>query len=283
MSLYRILPPAAFSLRFSAGPAAWGGGSSPRQAVSEWVYICVEAGRGGAIVRTIRQDADGMVRTTSTGDDASDWFRRIFRPAPEPVRWHDPLIHQMHWRYPGLWSLTDGGLFPGIITSIIGQSISIASAMATQRRLALSFNDGVEVEERHLVPLPTADQLANASVELIRASGVTWKRAEALRHIAREQVSGNLPGGIAAPEEIAGELRRLPLVGPWTAASALLWGLGEPDAFPSGDVALLRAARLAYDDDGMTMKDLDALAEGWRPYRGIATRLLWTALLGPAW
>lgn len=39
------------------------------------------------------------------------------------------------------------------------------------------------------------------------------------------------------------ELRKLPLVGPWTAASALLWGLGEPDAYPRGDVALLRPGR----------------------------------------
>lgn len=79
------------------------------------------------------------------------------------------------------------------------------------------------------------------------------------------------------------ELRTLPLVGPWTAASALLWGPGEPDAYPRGDVVLLRAARLAYDQDEMTMNDLDRIAEGWRPYRAIASRLLWTGLLGPAW
>ncbi len=206
-----------------------------------------------------------------------------FAALPVSPEWTDPVIRRLHRRFPGLWSLTDGGLFHGLVTSIIGQSISIASAMATQRRLALSFSAPIVIDGRELVPLPTAGQLAEAPVELIRASGVTWKRAEALKVIAREESDGNLPATNADAEAVTRDLRALPLVGPWTAASALLWGLGAPDVYPSGDVALLRAARVAYDNDGMTMKDLDRLSEGWRPYRALATRLLWTALLGPAW
>lgn len=283
MTTSRLDPPAAFSLRVSAAPAVWGGASSPRQAVIGESYIAMELGGRGAVARSVRQEADGSLAVTSPGHDGPAWLTRAFRPPPATMMWDDPVIARLHARYPGLWSLTDGGLFPGLVTSIIGQSISIASAMATQRRLALAFTPEVEVGGRNLVPLPTAAQLAEASVELIRASGVTWKRADSLRHIAREAVNGNLPHAGPDSETIARALRALPLVGPWTAASALLWGLGEPDAFPSGDVALLRAARLAYDDDGMTMKELDALAGRWRPCRAIATRLLWTALLGPAW
>jgi DNA-3-methyladenine glycosylase II len=74
----------------------------------------------------------------------------------------------------------------------------------------------------------------------------------------------------------------LPLVGRWTAESALLWGVGAPDAHPSGDIALLRAVRNAYGLPEMTLKDLDVLSEAWRPARAIAARLLWTELLGVA-
>ena len=129
-----------------------------------------------------------------------------------------------------------------------------------------------------------AAALAEASLALIRESGVTWKRAEGLQAIAREHLAGNLPTGDEDDIQlITRELVQLPIVGPWTAASALLWGVGAADAWPKGDVALLRAARLAYDRDGMTMRELDALAESWRPHRAIAARLLWTGLLGPGW
>jgi 3-methyladenine DNA glycosylase/8-oxoguanine DNA glycosylase len=136
-----------------------------------------------------------------------------------------------------------------------------------------------------MYPLPRADQLADASVELIRASGVTWKRAEAIRHAAREMIAGNLPGDEAArqdPEETVRALIALPLVGRWTAESIVLWGTGAPNAHPTGDVALLRAAKAAYDRPELTLKELDVLAEQWQPARGLAARLLWTEFFGPA-
>lgn len=78
------------------------------------------------------------------------------------------------------------------------------------------------------------------------------------------------------------ELMKLPLVGRWTAESVVLWGVGAPNAHPTGDVALLRAARLAYERPDLTLKDLDVLAEQWQSARGLAARLLWTDLFGPA-
>src|SRR3712207_6971184 len=44
---------------------------------------------------------------------------------------------------------------------------------------------------------------------------------------------------------------------PWTAESTLLWGLGAADAFPTGDVALLRAARVAYGRPELDLRGLE--------------------------
>jgi 3-methyladenine DNA glycosylase/8-oxoguanine DNA glycosylase len=90
------------------------------------------------------------------------------------------------------------------------------------------------------------------------------------------------PSDDAAIERTLAELRALPLVGPWTARSALLWGIGAPDVHPIGDVALLRAARQAYGNPALTMKELDLQSDRWRPGRSWAARLLWTNLLGVA-
>jgi DNA-3-methyladenine glycosylase II len=134
-------------------------------------------------------------------------------------------------------------------------------------------------------PLPRPGQLAGASPALVRESGVTWKRAEAIVVAAREAVSGNLPSDEDArsdPDRVVTELLKLPLVGRWTAESVVLWGVGAPNAHPTGDVALLRAARAAYKQPDLTLKDLDVLAERWQPARGLAARLLWTDFFGPA-
>jgi DNA-3-methyladenine glycosylase II len=277
---------APFSLALSAAPAAWGGAHPPRHAIAGNGIVIAESGHDGIEWTYVEEVGAGQIRmrTSATERDGGAWLDRMFRPHPPDIAWEEPVIAGLAARMPGMRSFTDGSLYLGLVTSIIGQSVSIASAMAAQRRLATSFREGVEICGRRLLPLPDANELADAPVELIRASGVTWRRAEALRSIARIAADGHLPHpGTMPDDELQRALRELPLVGPWTAASALLWGIGAPDAYPSGDVALLRAARLAYDDGAMTMKELDALAERWRPWRGVASRLLWTNLLGPAW
>jgi DNA-3-methyladenine glycosylase II len=65
-------------------------------------------------------------------------------------------------------------------------------------------------------------------------------------------------------------------LGPWTAEIYLLFGLGRPDVFPAGDLALAAAAA-----DLMALPArpgpaaLRALAAPWQPWRGLAARLLW--------
>jgi DNA-3-methyladenine glycosylase II len=103
--------------------------------------------------------------------------------------------------------------------------------------------------------------------------------------IARIGCEGGLIGeqaALADEEAALAALIALPQVGRWTAESVLLWGLGVDDAYPIGDVALLRAARLAYGRPELTHAEMNTLSEGWRPGRSWAARWLWLHLFGPA-
>ena len=196
----------------------------------------------------------------------------------------DTVIARLSQRYPQLRPLTDGGLWEGLFSAITAQAVSLHSAAAFQRRLCTQFSPEVVANNRSFRPLPTAETIADASVELLKSCGLTTKRAEGLKSVSLAMARGE----IAHPDTADAEawmrtLQELPMVGKWTSASVLLWGLGHADVYPSGDVALLRAARHAYDDASMTMRDLDRLAEQWRPQRAIAARLLWTDLLGCGW
>jgi AraC family transcriptional regulator of adaptative response / DNA-3-methyladenine glycosylase II len=67
----------------------------------------------------------------------------------------------------------------------------------------------------------------------------------------------------------------LPGFGPWTAQYVALRALGEPDAFPVGDLVLRRIA--SPNGAPLTPRILEERAERWRPWRGYATLHLWRA------
>ena len=70
-------------------------------------------------------------------------------------------------------------------------------------------------------------------------------------------------------------------VGPWTADIFLLFCLGHPDAFPAGDLALQEAAKLALNlKRRPDAARLERIAERWRPWRGVAARMLWAYYRG---
>jgi len=78
-------------------------------------------------------------------------------------------------------------------------------------------------------------------------------------------------------DEAHAALTALHGVGPWTADIYLLFCIGHADAWPAGDLALQEAARLALALKARpTTKEMGPLAEPWRPWRGVAARLLWT-------
>ncbi len=276
-----------FSLAVTCGPVHWTTGRSPRHGWKNGRLIWVGWENERLAWRMARQVSSADIDITGIGFSDKDitWGRAVLGTGIALPTYDDPVMTAIAERYPGLHPYCDGSVFEGIITAIVGQSISVAAAAVTQAKLAALFAPPVTVEGQAYRPLPRPDQLAEASEALIRSSGVTWKRAGAIRFAAREYLSGSLPTDVFArehPEETVKALMNLPLVGRWTAESVVLWGVGAPNAHPTGDVALLRAARMAYEQPAMTLKELDVLAEHWQPARGLAARLLWTDLFGPA-
>ena len=156
--------------------------------------------------------------------------------------------------------------FAGMAAIIVSQQVSVASATAIFARL-----------EARLAPLDAAAVLA-ADEEALRAVGLSGPKIRALRSIARAVAEG-LDLGALGSMDAADAHRALVAVsgiGPWTADIFLLFCLGHPDAFPAGDLALQEAARLALGlKTRPDARGLEAIAERWRPWRGVAARMLW--------
>jgi DNA-3-methyladenine glycosylase II len=170
---------------------------------------------------------------------------------------------------PPLWHKGPG--FETLVDIVLGQQVSLSSARTALERVR-SAAGGVT---------PTA--LAALGEEGLRAAGQTRQKARYLAGLAEAALAGRLDLaeiGLLPDADIIEALVAHTGVGRWTADIYLLMGLGRPDVWPSTDLALIVQTRRAWKLDSDTSPALIAVrAEGWRPYRSVAARMLWQAYL----
>ena len=123
-----------------------------------------------------------------------------------------------------------------------------------------------------------AERLLIATEEDLRGVGLSGPKIRTLRAVS-QAVRGGLDLtrlGTLNDEEVHAALTAVSGIGPWTADVYLLFCLGRADAFAAGDLALQVAAQHAFRlDERPDQRTLVELAERWRPWRGVAARLLW--------
>jgi AraC family transcriptional regulator of adaptative response / DNA-3-methyladenine glycosylase II len=165
-------------------------------------------------------------------------------------------------RVPGCW---DG--FELAIRAILGQQISVTAATVLAGRVARVFGEPFSPAGHltHLFPSPKV--LAEAD---LTKAGLTRMRAETIRALADAVSAGRIRfDGIANSEDFLEQLCGIPGIGKWTAQYVAMRALGEPDAFPTGDLGLLRTLGLT------SSRELEERSKAWRPWRAYATIYLW--------
>jgi DNA-3-methyladenine glycosylase II len=156
--------------------------------------------------------------------------------------------------------------FPGLARIVIGQQVSIASAEAIWNRFDKAFPEGA----------PAA--VAAADDTVLKAVGLSAAKMRTLRALASAALEGlDLDALAEAPvREAHARLTAVKGIGPWTADIYLLFCLGHADIFPAGDLALRNAVADAFGlERPVALADIDAIAERWSPWRGVAARLFW--------
>jgi AraC family transcriptional regulator, regulatory protein of adaptative response / DNA-3-methyladenine glycosylase II len=166
-------------------------------------------------------------------------------------------------RIPGAWDGFELG-----IRAILGQQISVRGASTLAGRLVARFGKPLESGRpgvTHSFPRP--QDLADADLAAI---GLPQKRAETLSTFSAAVASGRLViDGSVAPEETREQLRSIAGIGEWTAEYVAMRALNDPDAFPMGDLVLLRAS------GARTPRELREIAGRWKPWRAYAALHLW--------
>jgi AraC family transcriptional regulator of adaptative response / DNA-3-methyladenine glycosylase II len=172
------------------------------------------------------------------------------------------------------------------IRAVLGQQVSTQAARTHAARLAAAYGGPVDDPVGGLSrTFPDVAVLAEAFCGpgdggAAPALAGPRSRQAALAHLVTALASGRLELGPGCDwEEARAQLSRLPGIGPWTVEITAMRALGDPDAFPLGDLGLRRGAAAAQLPSGPAA--LMARAQPWRPWRAYATQYLWATLDHP--
>jgi DNA-3-methyladenine glycosylase II len=187
----------------------------------------------------------------------------------------DAVLAKLIAAYPGLHLTRRGDPFTTLARAIVGQQISVKAAQTIWERLQKACGS---VSGAPLDPL----RVQRKRIATLRACGLSERKAEYIRDLARHFVSSRLDP--AAWPALDDETLILALVdvkgiGRWTAEMFLMFHELRANVLPVDDIGLQKAVALHYfDGERPTLEAVRTLGERWQPYRSVATWYLWRSL-----
>ncbi|MFY2825050.1 DNA-3-methyladenine glycosylase family protein [Ruegeria sp. MALMAid1280] len=152
--------------------------------------------------------------------------------------------------------------FAQLLSAIVSQQVSVASANAIWKRL-----QDAKLTGPRKIMWATDDDL--------RAVGLSRQKIRYARALADARIDYKALRD-ATDADVISTLTEVPGIGVWTAEIYAMFSLGRADVIAPGDLALQEAARILYDlPKRPTDKELRQMAEAWSPWRSVAARVLW--------
>lgn len=168
--------------------------------------------------------------------------------------------------------------FATIIKSIIHQQLNLKFAFTLTHRFVTKHGwqkDGVWF-------YPSPEKVACLTVEELRELQFSQRKAEYAIGIGQKVSNGELGMdklAVKPDEEVIKELTKIRGIGPWTAQSFLLFGLGRPNLFPKADIGIQNAIKKLFQmEQKPTMDELDQFSASWHPYLSYASLYLWRSI-----
>jgi len=180
---------------------------------------------------------------------------RLLGTAIRRLRWHRP--RRRPWAWEALaWSITK-------------QLIESSRAAQIQRRMV--FRWGVRrqgPDGSTLIDVPTPELIAGRAPAALAAIDLAPARALAMIRAAREVAASRVDPGDPADDARLLAIRE---IGPWTVQCLGLYGRGEPDSLPAGDLGYIKlVGRLAGLGRRATIEEVEEFFAPYAPYRGLA-------------
>ncbi len=167
--------------------------------------------------------------------------------------------------YPPMW--TRPATFQTLILTILEQQVSLASAYAAFRKL------------RDRIGYVTPAKILSLSDTELRSCYFSRQKIVYAKELAasiknKKIVLKQLEH--RHEEDIRLELKKIKGIGDWTVDVFLMHALLRTDLFPLGDIALVNSLKEVKKlPKDVSKERMLKIAEPWRPYRTIASMILW--------
>lgn len=192
-------------------------------------------------------------------DDYSEFYSR-FRD--------DPLLRPLIRRFSELRPRRRPWPWEALAWAVTKQLIESPRAAAIQRRIVRRWGPRIGSGKAALHDLPAAAVIAGRAPAELEEMDLSGGRAVALRRIGREVATARCeltdPAYDARLQQVAG-------IGPWTVQCLGLYGRGDLDSLPAGDLGYLKlVGHLAGNGRRATVEEVEAFYAPYEPYRGLA-------------
>lgn len=184
-------------------------------------------------------------------------------------------LKDLFLKFEGTPIITDFSLYENIIKSIIHQQLNLSFARTLTTRFVQTFGEQIN----GVWIYPSADKIAKLEVDILRGMQFSTRKAEYIigisKAIATEELKLNTFVN-ETDETIMKKLTSYRGIGPWTAESFLLFGLGRENLFPVGDIGLQNSLKQMWSMEKKPSKEEIIIHfESWSPYLSYASLYLW--------
>ena len=158
--------------------------------------------------------------------------------------------------------------FESLAKIVIGQQLSVRAAATIAQRVDETVGEAVQPE----------NLLATAPDQL-RAAGLSRQKISYLQSLAEAVISGDLPIDTLpelTDEEVEAAITAVRGFGRWSAHMYMMFSLGRPDVWPSGDLAVqVGFGRIMGWRDRPDEKKVIDEGSAFSPYRSALALLCW--------
>ncbi len=186
-------------------------------------------------------------------EKADKRFKLIIKELPELV-FNDPLEP-----------------YVDLISSVASQQLSTKAARVIWGRFLALFED----------KYPHPAIVKELDVEILRSLGFSYAKSQYVKNIASFFDEHKYDGpelGQMSDEELLKTLISIKGVGEWTVQMLQIFNLHRSDIWPTKDLGVQQSFAKMHNLDPLIKgfpKQMEEMAEGWRPYRSAAALLLW--------
>jgi DNA-3-methyladenine glycosylase II len=192
-------------------------------------------------------------------EDLGEFHRRFRR---------DPLLGPLLRRMPRFRPRRRPWPWEALAAAVVGQLIEAERALRIERRIVGRWGPRLGEGRAPLRDVPAAATIAGRAPAELASMDLAPSRAAALRRTAGLVASGRCD--LDSPAADA-RLRALPQIGPWTTQRLGLFGRGEMDSLPAGDLAYIKlVGRLAGLGRRAEIAEVEEFYAPYEPFRGLA-------------